>query len=88
MAKVERYAPLVGRILLSLIFIVSGFSKIPGWSGAAAFMASKRMPAVPFFLFMAILFEVLGGLYVLAGFKARIGARAVPLPDSRHVDLS
>lgn len=75
--KVERFVPLAGRILLSLIFIMSGLSKIFDWSGTAAYMASKGMPVIPFFLLMAILFEVFGGLSVLAGFKGRIGALAL-----------
>jgi len=77
MNKLERYAPLAGRIFLSLIFVMSGLSKIGGWSGSAGYMASKGMPMVPLFLAGAILFEVLGGLSVLLGFKAKIGAAAL-----------
>ena len=68
-----------GRILLSLIFIVSGLAKIANWSGTAEYMASKGMVAVPFFLGMAILFELAGGMSVLTGFKARWGALALVL---------
>jgi len=68
-----------GRVLLSLIFIVSGLTKIANWSGTAQYMASKGMIAVPFFLAMAILFELAGGLSVLTGFKARWGALALVL---------
>jgi hypothetical protein len=41
-------------------------------------MAAKGMVVVPFFLTMAILFELGGGLSVLLGFKARLGAWALP----------
>jgi putative oxidoreductase len=77
MGKVERYAPLVGRILLSVLFLLSGFGKITGWGTTAGYMASKGMPLVPFFLAMAILFELGGGLSVLFGFWARLGALAL-----------
>ena len=40
-------------------------------------MAAKGMVAVPFFLTMAILFELGGGLTVLLGFKALLGAWAL-----------
>jgi putative oxidoreductase len=40
-------------------------------------MASKGMFWTPFFLVMAILFELGGGLSVLSGFKARWGALAL-----------
>lgn len=74
MKRIERIAPLLGRTLLSAIFLMSGFNKITGWSAVAGYMASKQMPAVPFFLAMAILFELAGGFSVITGYKARFGA--------------
>jgi len=74
MNQVNRFAPLLGRILLALIFLVSGLGKIFDWQGTAGYMASKGMPLIPFFLLGAILLELAGGLAVLLGFKARIGA--------------
>lgn len=76
-ATLQRYAPLAGRGLLSLIFLLSAAGKVANFSGTEQFMASKNMPLVPFFLVMAILFESLGGLSVLLGYKARIGALAL-----------
>ena len=67
-------APLIGRIFLSLIFILSGFGKIGDFSVTKQYMASVGMPAVGFFLVMAIIFEIVGGLSVISGFKARWGA--------------
>ncbi len=77
MQNIERFAPLVGRVLLSLIFIMSGLSKVGGWEQTAGYMASKGMPVVPLFLVGAIVIEVAGGLSVLLGLKARIGAAAL-----------
>ena len=62
---------LLGRIFMCLIFLMSGFNKISNWDGTAAYMASKGMPAVPFFLVMAILVELVCALFVIAGFKTR-----------------
>lgn len=70
---------LVARVFLSVIFISSGVNKILGWEGTAQFMAAKGMFAVPFFLFMATLVEVGGGLSVLLGCKTKIGALALAL---------
>ncbi len=75
--KFRKIAPPVGRVLLAQIFLTSGFSKIFGWSGAAAYMTSKGMPAAPFFLFMAIVLEIGGGLAVAAGYKTRLGVLAL-----------
>jgi putative oxidoreductase len=77
--KMESGLSLLGRCLLSLIFILSGLGKVGDWSGTAGFMAAKRMLAVPFFLTMVIFVELAGGLSVLLGFKARIGAWALVL---------
>jgi len=70
---------LVGRVLIALIFIVSGLSKIPGWDSTVQYLASKGLPWVPVFLFPAIFIEVVGGLSVLLGYKARIGALVLSL---------
>lgn len=77
LGTVEHAAPLAGRFLLSFIFLMSAVGKATQFSGTAAMMESKGFPVAPFFLVMAILFEVLGGLSVLTGFKARIGALAL-----------
>lgn len=77
METARHYASAIGRFLLSLIFIMSGIGKLFDWSGTAAYMRSEGMVAVPFFLIMAVLFEVLGGLSLLLGFKARWGALAL-----------
>lgn len=73
----ERIGSLIGRILLATIFILAGFGKITGWEGTAGYMASRGMPAIPFFLTLAIIFELLGGLSLLLGFKTKIGALAL-----------
>jgi putative oxidoreductase len=71
---IQKFAPLLGRICLTVIFISSGFNKILNWSGTAGYMSMKGMPLVPLFLFGAIVFEIVGGLSVMLGFKARLGA--------------
>ena len=76
MEKGSRYLSLVGRILLSSIFLLSALGKITGWSATAGYMASKGMPLVPFFLAAATLVELAGGLSLLTGFQARRGALA------------
>jgi putative oxidoreductase len=74
MGNLERFAPLVGRILLAQIFLASGLNKLGAWEQTAGYMASKNMKLVPLFLVAAILFEVGGGLSVALGYKAKVGA--------------
>jgi putative oxidoreductase len=75
----SKWVSLVGRLGLGLIFILSGFGKIAGWSSTAGYMAAKGMPIVPLFLLGAIVVELAGGLSVLTGFKAKWGALALAL---------
>src|SRR5437899_2108137 len=70
----ERYGMLAGRILISQIFLISGVMKILDWSGTEETMAKQGMFWIPFFLGAATLVELGGGLSLLLGFKARLGA--------------
>lgn len=63
---------LVGRILISAIFIVSGMQKIFDISGTQAYMQSEGLPG--YLIYPTILLEVLGGLAILVGYQTRIAA--------------
>ncbi len=76
-AQIRRLGQLLSRLLLSVIFLVSGIGKIPGWEGTSAYMSAKGMPMVPVLLAGAILLEVAGGLSLLLGYRARAGAAAL-----------
>lgn len=65
------------RGLLAMIFIVSGFSKVPQWSTVSAMMLGKGMSNVSLFLAAAILIEVLGGILLLTGNRARLAGAAL-----------
>ena len=75
----RKYIPLLGRVLLGLIFVMSGINKITGFEGTQQYMASKGMPATAVLLVGAIVVEVLGGLSVIVGYKGRLGAAALVL---------
>ena len=73
----DRTMKIAGRVFLSLIFILSGLGKLFHFHDSAAVMAAKGMPAASLFLAGAITFEIVGGLSVLTGFKARWAALAL-----------
>ncbi len=79
MNTVQPLGLLAGRVLLALIFIGSGFSKITGFADTAAYMAGKGMPMVEVLLIIAILIELGGGLLLALGYKARWAALAIVL---------
>jgi len=68
------YGPVLGRALIAPLFLLSGFHKITGFAGVAAVMAAKGMPFAELFLVGAIAIELGGGLMVLLGWHARLGA--------------
>ena len=72
-------AALIGRILLAVIFVKSGWGKIAGFEGTAGYMASKGLPMVQVLLVLTILVELGGGLLLAVGYKARWAALAIAL---------
>jgi putative oxidoreductase len=75
--NLQNSAALAGRILLALIFIISGFGKITGYAGTAGYMASKGLPMVDVLLPLTILVELGGGLLIVIGWNARWAAAAI-----------
>jgi putative oxidoreductase len=71
------YITILARLLLSSIFLISGFTKIAKPSGDASQMRSKGMPAVGLLLTLATIIEVGGGLSILLGYKASLGSFVV-----------
>jgi putative oxidoreductase len=69
--------PLLGRILLSGIFLASGVMKFADWEGTAGSMASQDIPLIPLLLPIAAVVEIVGGLMVLTGCFSRLGALAL-----------
>jgi putative oxidoreductase len=73
----ERYGTLAARILISQIFILSGAMKVMDPASTAAQMEGRGMFWIPFFLWSAAAVELGGGLSLLVGYKARLGALAL-----------
>ena len=65
---------LVARILLAIIFIMSGFGKLTDIAGTASYFANYGLPMPSATAVIVGLIELLGGLAVLIGFKTRIAA--------------
>lgn len=74
MALVEKFGPLLGRILIAYLFIPAGISKITGFGGTVGYIASKGLPMPEVGAVIAIVIETLVALAFLVGFKARYAA--------------
>jgi putative oxidoreductase len=68
---VRKFGPLIARILLAQIFIVSGIGKIAAFAGTAAFMAGAGLPFTPVLLTLTIALELGGGILLVLGWQAR-----------------
>lgn len=67
----EQYGPLVARVLLAQVFIVSGFGKLKAFAATAAFMANLGIQAPQAMLVLTIALELGGGLLLVLGWQAR-----------------
>lgn len=70
MSNVNSLILLLARVLLGLLFIMAGLGKLGNVEGFAGYVASGGVPA--FLAWPVILFEILGGLALVAGFQTRI----------------
>ena len=72
MNTLQSIAAPVARILLSLIFVTSGISKISGYAGTQGYMEAMGVPGG--LLPLVIALEILGGLAVMLGWHTRVAA--------------
>ena len=77
MDALNRYGPLVGRLMIAAIFVVSGFGKITGFDGTVGFIASKGLPFPQLAAIAAIVVELGGGILLILGWKTRWAAAAM-----------
>jgi putative oxidoreductase len=77
MGFIEKFGPLMGRVLLALMFVPSGFSKVTNFDGTVGYIAAKGLPLPPVLAGGTIALEIVAGLALLLGFKARWAALAL-----------
>ena len=67
---------LIGRVLLALMFIISGWGKITGFSETVDSIAGKELPLPQLLAVIAIAIEFGAGLAIVFGWKTRWAAAA------------
>ena len=70
-------ADLIGRILISALFLLNGIFKINNYDGTIGWMESFGMPGI--LLIPAIILEVLGPILIIVGYQTRIAAALLSL---------
>ena len=63
---------LIGRVLISSLFLVSAFNKIFSIGGSMDWMEGFGVPG--FLIYPAILLEIILPIFVIIGYKARVSA--------------
>lgn len=66
---------ILGRVLLSLIFIMAAIGKIKDPAGTMGYMQSMGVPT--FLMWPTVALELLGGLAIILGYKTRLAAFAL-----------
>lgn len=73
----KKYAPLVLRIVLGVVFIAHGWGKITDVASTAGFFGKVGIPLSGFFAWVVALVEFGGGILVLLGLFTRIAAALI-----------
>ena len=63
---------LIGRIFLSLLFLLNGYFKILDYDGTIEWMEGYGIPGI--FLTPAIILEIAGSVLIIIGYKAKVAA--------------
>ena len=68
------YFSLVGRLLLALLFVPAGITKIGGFEGTVGYIASVGLPLPQLGAILAIVVEIGAGLALALGWRTRWSA--------------
>lgn len=75
----KAYVSVIGRVLLALMFILSGFGKLANIEATAGFIASGGLPAPTLLAVVVGAFELLGGIALVLGYQVRLAGLALAL---------
>ncbi len=75
MDKFNPVFSLAGRVMIALIFVLSGLSNISAIEGMQGYMEASGLPGI--LIYPTILFEVAAGLAIIAGYQTRLVALAL-----------
>ncbi|WP_314915156.1 DoxX family protein [Acinetobacter harbinensis] len=75
MNQLQAFSALLGRLFLAMIFIQSGLSKMSDYAATQGYMDAMAVSSA--LLPLVIALEVVGGIAIVIGFKARLVALAM-----------
>ena len=75
MNKFNPVFSLAGRVMIALIFVLAGLSKISAIEGTQGYMEAMSLPGI--LIYPTILFEIAAGLAIIVGYRTRSVALAL-----------
>jgi putative oxidoreductase len=70
----KSFVPAFGRLLLAVIFVMSGLSKLTAPAATIGYISSAGLPAPQLAYVIALIAELGGGILLIVGFQTRITA--------------
>ena len=74
---------LIGRIFISLVFLLSGYNKIFNYDNTISWMEGFGIPG--FLLWPAIVLEILLPIFIIIGYRTQISAIILAIPLAEPV---
>lgn len=66
--------PLIGRILLAVLFLIAAYNKVTNVAGTAGYFGKLGLPSPDMLVWVVIAVEAVGGIFTVIGFQTRIVA--------------
>jgi putative oxidoreductase len=77
MTESQSLLTLIGRILLAVVFVLSGIGKLSGFDGTVGTITSAGLPMAILLAIASIVVEIGAGIALIVGFKTRWAAAAL-----------
>jgi putative oxidoreductase len=66
--------PLIGRILLAVLFLMAAYGKVTNVAGTTGYFGKLGLPMPDILVWVVIAVEALGGIFTVIGFQTRLVA--------------
>ena len=74
MTSVQRYLPVLGRVFLAVLFVMSGIGKLTDPAGTIGYIQSAGLPLPNIAYGIALTVELLGGILLIVGYRTQLVA--------------
>ena len=77
--KLQNPLALAGRLLLALLFLPAGITKLSGFAGTVGYISSVGLPLPQVAAALALVVEIVGGVALIVGYRTRMVAFVLAL---------